>query len=61
MMSLAHTTSYLAKDFISALLKPDPAVRLTADQALKHPVRVVVDHVTSCTHLALAVAYNTSV
>lgn len=33
--------STIAKDFISALLNPDPAERLTSEQAMKHPVGTI--------------------
>ena len=46
--------SSLAKDFIKALVNPDPLTRLSAEEALRHPVRLSFRMFPLCNALTYA-------
>uniref|UniRef100_A0A3Q1F5E3 Serine/threonine-protein kinase H1-like n=1 Tax=Acanthochromis polyacanthus TaxID=80966 RepID=A0A3Q1F5E3_9TELE len=52
------SVSALAKDFIARLLLSDPATRLTADQAVRHPWVVTMAAGSSMTNLHRSISQN---
>lgn len=52
------SVSNLAKDFILRLLVLDPATRLTADQAIRHPWVVTMAASSSTTNLHRSISQN---